>query len=238
MSALPYIDLWLLDFEWPSSIHAPIDPPSWLGVNDRARLEGMGHPRRRAEFLLGRRLLRHALQSRFGSASHAWQLHTAEKGRPHLHSADPQQALPSINLSHCRSLIACAIGSPTQLGLDVECLGRTADFDALSARVLHPLEREAIRAGGIETKESDFLRYWTLKEALAKAIGVGITLPMRQYGFVDDTLAAAPPTFDPDGWGFQRPLYRPEVRIALAWKTPTRALPEIVLRAAKSQDLV
>lgn len=136
--------------------------------------------------------------------------------------------MPSISISHCSKLVACAVGTPARLGLDIESAGRRkTDFARLAESVFHPLELAALSSHTGPSLEHFFLARWTLKEALAKALGVGLTLPMRQYAFVDDTLAETPADFDPGGWHFARPPFRPDIYLALAWQGA--AVPNITL---------
>jgi 4'-phosphopantetheinyl transferase len=222
--------IWLIDFDRSQEGGAAaLDlaaPPAWLPQDDQERLSRMLHPRRRSEFLLGRRLLRHALRETHGPRALEWRLSHADKGRPYLAG---DLAVPSLSISHCARLVACALGPPSRMGLDVESSERRkTDFAKLAQAVFHPLEHEALARSG-QTLECGFLERWTLKEALAKALGVGLTLPMRDFAFVNDRLAAAPPEFgDPSQWQFARPSYRSEVVIGVAWEGPV--MPEIALQ--------
>ena len=83
-----------------------------------------------------------------------------------------------FNLSHCEGLAVCLF-SPHECGADCESIRkykrRTAER-VCSAQELEVLEH---------ADDPDFLftRLWTLKEAYVKAIGIGISYPLREVSF-------------------------------------------------------
>lgn len=97
-----------------------------------------------------------------------------EMGKPFL----PDTPQLHFNLSHCSGLAVCLL-SHTECGVDCEsirpCKQRVAE------RVCNAQELAALKAA----KDADFLftRLWTLKEAYVKAIGIGISYPMREVSF-------------------------------------------------------
>ncbi|MFD9375467.1 4'-phosphopantetheinyl transferase family protein [Streptomyces sp. NPDC059999] len=96
---------------------------------------------------------------------------SAEHGPPALrHPATPW----SISLAHTSGLGVLAL-SPFQVGIDVERI-RELDVEQLDAPVLTPAERRAVRAMPEgPSRATAFLRCWTRKEAVLKAVGIGIT---------------------------------------------------------------
>lgn len=153
-----------------------------LSADCRLRLVGITHPRRRAQFILGRVLLRHALRGRFGAAADGWRL-DASRGKPRLVGVDA----PEISLSHARHLVVCATAR-FDIGLDVEeC--RTRDFVALAAQICPPLELARFLSLPIDERCVAFYRMWTLKEAIYKLHG-GVVAPPEQIGLSSPEEAA------------------------------------------------
>jgi 4'-phosphopantetheinyl transferase len=97
-------------------------------------------------------------------------------GRPEL---APVHKL-CFNLSHTTGVAVCAIGRTRAIGVDVEALDRRALSTGLIERAL--ALREATRVMRAEAGEHTemFLHYWTVKEAYAKALGVGLGLDLRE----------------------------------------------------------
>lgn len=128
------------------------------------RLARISHPGRRAQFILGRVLLRHALSERFGLVADNWRLDTAF-GKPRLVG----DGAPEISLSHSRHLVACAVASKA-IGLDVEYC-RERDFAALAAQLCGPAELRRFLSLPIAERSAAFYRIWTRLEAVFKLKG-------------------------------------------------------------------
>lgn len=85
-----------------------------------------------------------------------------------------------ISLSHCHGLVACAFGK-VELGIDAE------NIRPFNERVMrHVCSREEIDyiMSSVEPNRM-FFRFWTLKESYGKAMGVGLSFPMRETVFFD-----------------------------------------------------
>ncbi len=135
-----------------------------LDRNSVERLVRITHPRRRAQFILGRFLLRQALRRKYGAVAAEWRLDAAS-GKPRLVGAD----VPEISLSHSRELVACAIAR-VEIGLDVEFC-RERDFEALTEQVCSPAELRCFLSFPVSERSARFYRMWTLKEATFKFFG-------------------------------------------------------------------
>ena len=83
----------------------------------------------------------------------------------------------SFNVSHSGGLglIAIAEGE-RRIGVDVERWRAQRDFRALAERFFHPEE-----AAAIGENHAAFLRCWTRKEAVVKALGVGLAHPLDRF---------------------------------------------------------
>ncbi len=67
-----------------------------------------------------------------------------------------------------------------ELGIDVETLRPFPDWEPIAARFFSAGENEYLRSRS-ETATTEFLRLWTAKEAVLKAIGKGVTDSMNQF---------------------------------------------------------
>jgi 4'-phosphopantetheinyl transferase len=85
----------------------------------------------------------------------------------------------SFSLSHSESTAMVAVAAGVRVGVDIEIERPRARLDALAARVLSPEEHAEWSAAEPAARLGTFLRMWTAKEAYLKAIGAGITLPLR-----------------------------------------------------------
>ncbi|HEX5616754.1 MAG TPA: 4'-phosphopantetheinyl transferase superfamily protein [Acidimicrobiia bacterium] len=101
---------------------------------------------------------------------------SVEHGRPRV-------AMPDVDvgIAHSRHVLVLAVAHGTRVGIDVEVpRRRTHDrLERLAARILDESAFGAWRAGDPGERHTAFLRAWTTKEAYVKALGVGITVPLR-----------------------------------------------------------
>ena len=86
-----------------------------------------------------------------------------------------------FNVSHCSGGVALSISS-FRTGIDIE---RVRSFSEITARkILADNELETIRNS--KYPELDFFRFWTLKESYLKALGVGMSYPLKKISFTID----------------------------------------------------
>ena len=105
------------------------------------------------------------------------------KGKPHIYDTDGMTDLIHFSLSHSGDYVACMI-SNVSCGVDIERHSKRP-YDKIARRVCKEGEKEAINS----TKE--FYDLWTLKESVLKAVGLGLSLDMRDFemkkvDFVDE----------------------------------------------------
>ncbi len=184
--------------------------PQEIEQADRFRSQG---DRWRA--IVGRVLMRWALsQYRPHIAPDAWQLAATPLGKPYV--AQPEAHGLQLNLSHSRDLAVCAVTSDSEVGVDVEAVDRAAQYIKIADRFFHPQESQLLAQTPAEKQAEIFIRLWTLKEALLKACGRGLTGPLDRICFhLPDDRAATVSLHDPSlgessDWQFA------EVRLAHA----------------------
>ena len=154
-----------------------------LSDDERERLTRFRFERDRALFLAAHALLRITLSRHTNIEPYAWRFCKGSHGRPEI--AEPRSRL-RFSLSHTHGLAACAVVLDRDVGLDVEYLSNDPPID-LADRLLSPRERCDILSVPIDARASLFLEYWTLKEAYAKARGLGLSLPLDQFSLYKDT---------------------------------------------------
>jgi 4'-phosphopantetheinyl transferase len=99
-------------------------------------------------------------------------------GRPELVAAHGL----SFNISHTAGIAVFAIGRRPAIGIDIEAVDRRVPTPRLIERALNPREAASLRRVGPHERTAAFLEYWTVKEAYAKALGVGLSLGLRDVG--------------------------------------------------------
>ena len=91
----------------------------------------------------------------------------AEHGKPYLIGHDGI----FFNISHCKQAIVTAV-SDREIGIDAEGHRRFTDY--LMQRAFNEEEQDSVR--NADTKEMEFARIWTRKEAYFKWTGTGILI--------------------------------------------------------------
>lgn len=158
--------------------------------------------RDRRAYLAAHGLLRHALSAADPRhAPAAWSFVRGAHGRPEL---DPRVGSGlRFNLSHCATRVACVVTPELDCGIDVEPAGREVDIALMGEQCLSAAERSWVQAAGAAPAARRFMRLWTLKEAVAKAVGLGLSLPLASLGFEVEPalrLVERPAGVGPDWW--------------------------------------
>jgi 4'-phosphopantetheinyl transferase len=100
------------------------------------------------------------------------------------------------------ALVGVTIGR--EIGVDVERLREVRHAEHIARRYFHAAEIAAIAAAPASERNTTFLRIWTGKEALLKALGAGITGTLSAFHVpvAEDTAAGVTvdmPTRSPAG---------------------------------------
>ena len=122
-------------------------------------------------YVVTRGYLRKLLGSELNRKPEDIQIEYAPKGKPRL-SSDSKELL-FFNASHSGAYSVIAINRDCEIGVDIERKREIRDLDGLAARFFTAAEfREFDTA---EDKVSCFFSIWTLKEAIVKLTGKGIS---------------------------------------------------------------
>lgn len=198
------IHVWLAE---PSSLLGSQGPRHcWaaLSPDERGRATRYRFDRDRVNFVAGHWLTRAALSWCVPAVGRErWQFAAGDHGRPEI--ARPE--LPArlrFNLSHTDGLVACVVTVGTDCGVDVEPVDRETDVRCLTNRVLAAGETRSFHAADDKVRPELFARFWTLKEAYAKARGLGLSLPLSEPAFTLGPPVRADLPRDPRGadWRF------------------------------------
>jgi 4'-phosphopantetheinyl transferase len=150
-----------------------------------------------------------------------------ERGKPHAPS------LPKLdfNLTHAREQVLIAVAREQPVGIDLERIDREIEIDDIARRYFSPGEADAIEALPPARKLAAFLRLWTCKEAVLKALGEGISFGLDRVTFAldDDGMPShvasiAAEAGPPDRWQLARIDPTPGYLGALAWRGANRRI--------------
>lgn len=94
----------------------------------------------------------------------------SRQGKPGLGASQAASGI-TFNLSHAGDRLAIAIGTHISLGIDIEHRDRQLRWQALARRWFSPDEAEWLKGMEGDPARREFLRLWTRREALIKAMG-------------------------------------------------------------------
>src|SRR5450755_1062255 len=99
----------------------------------------------------------------------------ANCGGPHGKPKMPGGVL-EFSITHSRRRVGVAFAHHLPVGIDVEDVTADRLGAALALTVLAPAEQAALASLPEDRRSDGFLRYWTRKEALLKATGLGLSV--------------------------------------------------------------
>lgn len=169
--------LWIVDLAM-SAEHLERCAPLLDGA-ERDRAERFLRPADRARYVASHAALRLVLAEALGCAPPDITLEAGPAGKPAL--AGPRRRALDFNLSHSgeRALIGVAHG--VAIGVDVEAIRPLPDALRIARAHFAPDEAAALAAVAPETMEGAFFGLWTRKEAVVKALGSGLSLPLDRF---------------------------------------------------------
>ncbi|WP_198164403.1 4'-phosphopantetheinyl transferase family protein [Bradyrhizobium jicamae] len=124
----------------------------------------------RRRSIIGRAALRYVLSRHLGVEPQALRFDLGENGKPFLQQSDIH-----FNVSHSGEIVAIAL-APNQVGVDIEAAHHIPEMPAIAGRFFSENEMQRVRTAIDPTDQ--FFRIWTMKEAVLKAAGQGLGLPL------------------------------------------------------------
>jgi 4'-phosphopantetheinyl transferase len=128
-------------------------------------------PRRR--FVATRAALRQLLGSYIAVPAHNVTIEVEENGKPWLADCGSTMDI-RFNVAHSADLALLAFTRDREVGIDVERLRAVERCEQLALRYYHPEEIDEVLSAAADSRDERFLRCWTGKEAVVKALGSGI----------------------------------------------------------------
>ena len=147
---------------------------------EQSRYDRFQHAPARRHFVLCRAALRSLLCAQLGCSNARLAFGAAEGGKPFA-LMDGRPIDVGFNVSHSGRHGLIALAPDGQVGVDVEERVPRRDFDRLIEAVFGPQERADLAAVTGDERIRLFFRLWTLKEALAKALGTGLSFDVSGF---------------------------------------------------------
>ena len=153
-----------------------------LSVDECARADAFVRPLHHDRYVYAHAFLRQVL---------AYYLQDCAEDIVFAVSEDPVRVKPSLclsrhesihfNLSHSGDEVLVGVSREPDVGVDVEFLREGADVMALAERFFADKEVCGIKKVPDDERLSAFTQCWTMKEAVVKAIGQGLSYSLRDF---------------------------------------------------------
>ena len=211
---------------------------SLLSEEEIKRAEAFVFDADRDAFLATRALARVILGRYTRASPRRLEFVTSAAGKPELQAPLLEPRL-RFNVSHTRTLVACAVVWDADVGVDVEALREVPT--EIAERLFSPPEIEALRAMTPRQQQEGFLAFWTLKESFVKARGVGLSMPLNSFG-----VALEPPRLLPCGvvrdevsrWHFARWSPTHVHRLAICVRTDGKTVPSLTTEWLSTERII
>lgn len=215
------IDIWIWALSGPTAQFDDV-----LSPDEHARADRFVNPKHGDAYRTGRGRMRQILAEYLGLQPQVLQFQYNAYGKPSL-----DQDI-HFNLSHSGGLACLAMCKDLPLGVDIEAY--RAVETGVAERFFSTAEFNSLSALPKDRWNDGFFRCWTRKEAIVKACGPGLSMPLDSF---DVTLGPDQPARllrlegeDPSGWRLRHIQITPTLVGALAIET--RAPIELVLKDA------
>jgi 4'-phosphopantetheinyl transferase len=170
------------DVWWAARADATPQLEALLDDVERERRGAYRREEDRDRFLVGCALAKVALGRRLDRPPESIRLTRTcpTCGKPHGKPALPGSGI-ELSLSHSGDVVVVALAAEAPVGVDVEAVAGTRfDVDELRRVALSDDEARALDGLDAGERRRAFLVSWTRKEAVTKAVGAGLAVPLRE----------------------------------------------------------
>jgi 4'-phosphopantetheinyl transferase len=172
LPAKDVVDVWRVRIDPSESLSASLE--GLLSPDELARANRFRFARDRGRFVVARAVLRQVLGAYREVPPAALRFAYGPHGKPRLVDSSPDGRHIAFNLSHSEDLALIAVSEGHEIGIDLEAIRPVKVAFALAGHVFSPEERAALATA--PDRDRVFYRFWTTKEACAKAVGIGMAL--------------------------------------------------------------
>ena len=131
-------------------------------------------------YVISHALLRVMLSEFCDVSPNDWQFSQNTHGKPHVCDGFPQLR---FNITHTKGLVACVVSTNHEVGVDAEFIEAPVELN-LARKYFSQSENRYLERASKEKLHEAFFDIWTLKEAYAKARGLGLSIPFESFSVI------------------------------------------------------
>ncbi|MBX2838518.1 MAG: 4'-phosphopantetheinyl transferase superfamily protein, partial [Gammaproteobacteria bacterium] len=168
------IDTWVVPFE--SLFDEGYLDTSILNEEEIARRDSFKHVPSRDRYTASRVFLKTVLSKVLDQQPSVFEIQYGPQGKPYISNG------PHFNQSHSNNTLLLALTEHCELGVDVEEVDRKINPWDLSKTCFSKMEQSELNTiDNSEAAHQAFIRGWTRKEAVIKALGGGFSIPLKDF---------------------------------------------------------
>jgi len=175
------IDIWFCDVDATECDDDEIDSILSPGEKARAKRFAFDHLRRR--YRICHAALRKVIATYMDQDPSDLNIETLEHGKPRISGG------PDFNMSSSGPMLLIGIGEEVDLGVDVESIKEMVDMEQLAGRYFSQIERAELDLLPRSELLSAFFRIWARKEAVTKAVGLGLNMDLTSFSVPTDDMS-------------------------------------------------
>ncbi|MBS0264056.1 MAG: 4'-phosphopantetheinyl transferase superfamily protein [Planctomycetes bacterium] len=172
-----HVHVWLLDLQLSPDRIAELS--SHLDPEELVRAGRYHFEKHRRRFIACRCQTREILARYLQSDPRQLTFDYGPQGKPAL-SAPWNSTQLEFNVSNSEELALIAVTWKRPLGVDLEYIKPPHDYDAIARQFFAPEEIAVLDTLTGDARLAGFFDCWTRKEAVLKAVGVGLSVPLNQ----------------------------------------------------------
>ena len=168
-----------------------------LSAEEQMRASRFRFDADRKRFVVSHLAMRIMLARYAGTLPHKIRFRQGTFGKPQLEHISGVY----FNLSRSNGLAVFAVSRRDNIGVDIEYLRDILDIHSLASAVLTDPEQRHLGNLKTEAIHEAFLRFWTRKEAILKAVGQGLSANPKDIDVLADEIRYHPLSQSPVGFG-------------------------------------
>ena len=170
------VHVWQCSLEVSSSCFSELRTA--LSPTEAARAHSYHEQEERGRFTISRALLKKILAGYLNVDPYEVQFAYSDDGKPELSSSNSWLRFSKSSTHH---VALFAVARDCDVGIDVERIGVDCGVESIADCVFTPEERFVLKSSPAAAKQEHFFSCWTRKEAIAKALGCGLSIPWQQF---------------------------------------------------------
>jgi len=168
------IHIWIAKFQPEDNVSGRT--VSILSPAELKRAEAFRFSEDRMRYIQAHSVLRRILSSYSGSDPESLEYETNAHGKPYLKGSHRI----FFNLSHTRDMMAVAVSAEKEIGVDIEKQDDMDDMDGVARQFMSNEELQWMEKLRHDFRKRFFYLCWVRKEALLKAVGIGLGDHLRR----------------------------------------------------------